>query len=94
MSMAHSTRRTGLIFLLIGLLGIVFFWVTDPRFGPRVRQHPSSHLDWQYWLFVLRGSPDNVLDAANQAMLSTAVGIAGCIALILVGVWLLTRRPV
>jgi hypothetical protein len=94
MSMARATRRSGLAFLLIGLLGGLFFWLTDPRFGPGVHQHPRGHVDWQYWLFILRGSPDNVIDAANQALMSTAVGIAGCAALLLVGLWLLTRRAV
>lgn len=94
MSMARTTRRSGLAFLLAGLLGAVFFWLTDPRFGPAVHPHARSHLDWQYWLFVLRGSPENLIDAANQAMISTVVGVAGCAALVLVGLWLLTRRAI
>jgi hypothetical protein len=53
-----------------------------------------GHFDWHYWLFLLRGSPDNVIDAANQALMSTAVGFAGCLALVLVGLWLFTRRPI
>jgi hypothetical protein len=94
MSTARATKKSGLTFLMLGLAGCLFFWITDPRFGPRLPQHPVSHADWHYWLFVLRGSPDNVIDAANQALISTAVGVAGCIALVLVGLWLLTRRPV
>jgi hypothetical protein len=92
--MARSTRRSGITFLLAGVVGAFFFWVTDPQFGPKVAQRPMAHIDWHYWLFLLRGSPDNVIDAANQAFMSTAVGIAGCIALVLVGLWLLTRRPI
>jgi hypothetical protein len=94
MSMARSNRRNGLTFLLIGLLGALFFWISDPRFGPQASSHMSNRLDWHYWVFILRGSPDNVVDAANQALLSTAVGIAGCAALVLVGFWLLSRRAV
>lgn len=94
MSMARATHRSGLAFLLVGLLGGLFFWLTDPRFGPRVHQNPRGHFDWQYWLFVLRGSPENVVDAANQAFTSTAVGLAGCVALVLVGLWLIARRAV
>lgn len=94
MSMARTTRRSGLAFLLAGSLGAVFFWMTDPRFGPAVHLRPRTHFDWQYWLFVLRGSPENVIDAANQQMISTVVGIAGCAALVLVGLWLLTRRAI
>lgn len=94
MSTALATRRSGVAFLILGFVGSLFFWLTDPRFGPPVHRHSMEHLDWHYWLFVLRGSPDNVIDAANQALLSTAVGVAGCAALILVGLWLLTQRPV
>ena len=92
MSMARATRQSAFALLLVGLAGAVFFWATDPRFGPPVHQHPVGHMDWQYWLFVLRGSPDNVIDAANQALMSTVVGVAGCMALVLVGLWLLMRR--
>ena len=94
MSMARSTRRSGLAFLLVGFVGAAFFWLTDPRYGPAVHQHARGHFDWQHWLFVLRGSPENVIDAANQAMFSTVVGMAGCVALVLVGLWLLSRRAV
>ena len=92
MSMARSNRRTGLTFLLFGLLGALFFWITDPRFGPQVNTQTNSRLDWHHWVFILRGSPDNIVDAANQALLSSVVGIAGCAALVLVGFWLLSRR--
>jgi len=44
MSMARATHRSGLAFLLVGLLGGLFFWLTDPRFGPRVHQYPRGHL--------------------------------------------------
>ena len=94
MSMARATRRSGLAFLLVGLLGVAFFWLTDPRYGPPMHARAAGHLDWRYWLFVLRGSPDNLIDAANQAMVSTVVGVAGCAALVLVGLWLLTRRAI
>ena len=94
MAPSLATRRSGVAFLVLGLLGGFYFWVTDPRLGPKLNHTPTRHLDWHYWLFVLRGSADNVIDAANQAWLGTAVGIAGCLALILVGLWLLTRRPV
>jgi hypothetical protein len=92
MSMGRSTRRSGLVFLLIGMIGAAFFWATDPRFGPEVHQFGSGRLDWRHWLFLLRGSPGNVIDAANQTMLSTLVGVAGSAALLLIGLWLLTRR--
>lgn len=94
MSIARATRRSGLAFLLVGLVGALFFWLTDPRYGPPVHQRAVGRMDWRYWVFVLRGSPENVIDAANQAMISTVVGFAGCAALLLVGLWLLTRRAV
>jgi hypothetical protein len=92
MSMARANRRSGLAFLLVGVLGAVFVWVTDPRWGPDMHRAAEGHLDWRHWLFVVRGSPDNLVDAANQAMVSTMVGVAGSLALLLVGLWLLTRR--
>ena len=92
MNVARATRRSGLAFLLIGLVGAAFFWATDPRFGPAVHRSAAGHLDWRHWLFVLRGSPENVVDAANQALTSTVVGVAGSLALLLVGLWLLTRK--
>jgi hypothetical protein len=92
--MARANRRSGFAFLLVGLLGVLFFWLTDPRFGPGMHRSAAGHLDWRHWLFVLRGSPDNLVDAANQALVSTLVGVAGSLALLLIGLWLLTRRRV
>jgi hypothetical protein len=91
-SMARATRRSGLAFLLLGMLGMLFFWATDPRFGPEVHRSAVGSMDWRYGLFLLRGSPENLVDAANQTWLSMVVGVAGCLALLLVGIWLLTRR--
>ena len=34
MSLTRTTRRSGLTLVVLGLLGVVFFWVTDPRYGP------------------------------------------------------------
>ena len=92
--MARASRRYGLAFLLAGAMGALFFWATDPRFGPSVHRLPAGHLDWRYYLFVLRGSPDNIVDAANLALWSTVVGLGGSLALLLVGLWLLTRRRI
>ena len=94
MSMARSTRRSGLTLALLGVIGAAFFWATDPRLGPSVHRMaaPGLRFDWRHWLYLLRGSPDNVVDAANQALTGTLVGIAGSIALLIVGLWLLTRR--
>lgn len=67
--------------VVLGILGGLYFWLTDPRFGPRA-------------LHVLRGSPDNVVDAANTAWPVTLVGIAGSLAVLGIGCWLVGRRTV
>jgi len=94
MSTLRATRRSGLTLFLLGVVGAVFFWSTDPRYGPLMHRGPEARLDWRYWLFLLRGSPDNLIDAANQARVSTVVGMVGCVALVIVGLWLLSRRTV
>ena len=94
MSMASATRRSGLTLALLGLIGMAFFWATDPHLGPtgNAVANVHAHADWRHWLFVLRGSPDNVVDASNQALAGTLVGIFGSVCVLLVGIWLLTRR--
>ncbi len=91
MNTVVSTRRSGLTLLLLGLLGIAFFWLTDPHWGPTGNHLADVH-DWRHWLFVLRGSPDNAVDAANQARMGTIVGIVGSAGVLIVGLWLVTRR--
>ncbi len=92
MSMARATRRSGVTLALLGIAGLLFFWATDPHFGPASRRVAVAHLDWRHWLFVLRGSPDNLVEAGNQLLVSTIIGIAGSLAVLLVGIWLFTRR--
>jgi hypothetical protein len=94
MSMAMQTRRSGLTLLLLGLLGVAFFWLTDPHLGPTGHYVADvhRHVDWRHWLFILRGSPNNAVDAANQARIGTIVGIAGSVGVLIVGLWLVTRR--
>ena len=72
----NNTRRAGLILVLLGAAGLLFFWATDPRYGLGGR-----------W-----GAAENVVDAANEALVGTAVGLAGSVAVLLIGVWLATRR--
>jgi len=96
MSMVQATRRSGLALVFLGLAGLAFFWMTDPHFGPVGFPHANvhRHVDWQHWLFVLRGSPDNVVDAANQALVGTLIGLAGSAAVLLAGIWLASRRRI
>ena len=80
--------------MVLGVLGALYFWLTDPRFGPAGRAKPAGAVDVRYWLHLLRGSPDNVVDAANTAWLVTLVGFAGSLTVLCIGLWLMRRRPV
>jgi hypothetical protein len=90
--MDRANRRSGIGLVLMGVIGMAFFWLTDPRMGPAMHRAAESRIDPRYWLFLLRGSPDNLIDAANYARLSTMVGAAGSVALLIVGFWLMTRK--
>lgn len=80
--------------MIFGLLGGLFFWVTDPHIGPKGQGAPRPHhtVDWRHVLFVLRGSPDNLIDAANQALVGTVIGLVGSSAILATGCFLVTRR--
>ena len=92
--MTRATRRSGVILVVLGVLGGLYFWLTDPRFGPAGRDKPQGAVDVRYWLHVARGSPDNVVDASNAAWLVTLVGLAGSVTMLGIGGWLLTRPTV
>jgi hypothetical protein len=68
--------RSGLSLVIAGVIGLLFFWATDPR----------SLLG--RWLV------GGEIDAANQAWVGTLVGLTGSAAVLLLGLWLLTRRTV
>ena len=89
--MDRANRRSGIGLVLMGIVGAFFFWISDPRFGPAMHRAAETRINWRYWLFLLRGSPDNLIDAANYAQLSTIVGVAGSAALLVVGLWLMSR---
>lgn len=72
--MPKDTRRSGLSLALVGLLGVAFFWLTDPRFDVGSRWHPE------------------IVDAMHNATAGTWVGTAGAILVMLIGLWLMTRR--
>ena len=92
--MTRATRRSGAVLVVVGVLGGLYFWLTDPRFGPAGHAKPTGALDVRYWLHVLRGSPENLVDAANTAWLVTLVGVAGSLTVLGIGVWLTRRRTV
>jgi hypothetical protein len=75
--MPRKLRRSGYSLVLSGIVGLLFFWATDARFG----------------LARMLNRDDNIIDLANQSMVGTVVGLAGSAALLLLGLWLLTRRP-
>jgi hypothetical protein len=74
--MTRDTRRSGLSLVLVGLLGIAFFWLTDPRRG---------------WFAGESGAP-GVIDAIRQASPGTFIGVAGSALVLLIGLWLTMRR--
>jgi hypothetical protein len=94
MNMARATRRSGITLALLGVLGLLFFWMTDPYYGPASHRvaDARTRVDWRHVLFVVRGSPDNPVEAGNQMTASTAIGAMGSIAILGIGVWLGTRR--
>jgi hypothetical protein len=76
--MSKSTRMSGLGLVLAGLLGLAFFYLTDPRWG---------------WL-GRRSAGDDAIDAVHQLAPGTIVGLAGSGIVLLIGLWLATRRAV
>lgn len=72
-----TSARSALVLILFGLLGVCFFWVTDP---------------WIGWIRYLMSGRVNFLDAAQQAWPGTLVGLIGSGVVILIGLWMLIRR--
>src|SRR5918997_4423219 len=93
MCFTRTSRRSGLLLIVLGLLGVAFFWVTDPRYGPDVGTAHGWY-DPRTWIAAMRGNPVNPIDAANEASVATIVGLVGSIFVLLVGLWLLARRAV
>lgn len=46
--MTRDTKRSGLSLLVVGLLGVAFFWATDPRFGIARAETMPSPVDAVY----------------------------------------------
>lgn len=74
--MRTFNRRSGYSLVSVGVLGIVFFWITDPRYG--------LGLHWS------RG--ENPIYLANQHFPGTVVGLAGSLLVFLIGLYLLSRK--
>jgi len=76
--MLQGNRHSGYSLVAAGLIGILFFWITDPRYGLALR--------WNH--------NDNAIDLANQHLPGTIVGLIGSGLILFIGIWLLTRRSV
>ena len=94
MTLTRTTRRSGLLLVALALLGAALFWLTDPQYGPPVGRTTGAWHDPHYWLVLVRGAPDNWVDAAHQSYDGTAAGLAGCGLVLLIGLYLMTRRRV
>jgi hypothetical protein len=69
-------KRSGLLLIFFGLLGVLFFWLSDPTIGLAIRWTDRKML----------------IDAAQDAIVPTWVGIIGSLLVVSSGVWLMTRR--
>jgi hypothetical protein len=60
--------------VLVGLAGVLFFWLTDETDG------------WSPW------AEPATIDQANQALAGTVIGIVGSVTVLVIGLWLMTRK--
>jgi uncharacterized membrane protein len=74
--MRRFNRRSGYSLVLVGVLGIAFFWITDPRYGLALR--------WS--------RAENPVDLANWHLPGTILGWAGSGLVLLIGLYLLSRK--
>ena len=61
------------ILILLGLISICFFVITDPRLGL------GLHMDGR--------ELGNVIDAANDAWWATLTGVVGSVVIVGIGLW-------
>jgi hypothetical protein len=76
--MQSTNRRSGYSLAVLGLAGILFFWLSDPRWG----------------LGLVLSRPDSPIDAIHQHLVGTVVGLLGSAIVLLIGLWQLSRRAV
>jgi hypothetical protein len=74
--MTPGVRFSGFTLVVAGMVGMVFFWLTDSRWGLARRWVADVHL----------------IDSANEVLPGTVVGMAGSAIVLLVGLWLMVRR--
>jgi hypothetical protein len=75
--MDREIRRSGLNLALAGILGVLFFWLTDPVWG----------------IFKPAQARESPVDAMNEALIGTTAGMVGSAVVLLLGLWIATRRP-
>ena len=73
-------KKSGLLLILGGLLGIAFFLATDARLVPKW----ATYIGWSA----------NQVDAVQDSLVGTIIGLLTSLAVIAVGVWLLFRRAI
>lgn len=76
--MTSDTKRSGLRLAAAGFVGVMFFWLTDPRWGIVGRMMHR----------------DDLIDAMNFSRPGTIVGLVGSAIVVIVGTWLASRRTV
>jgi hypothetical protein len=74
--MTSDSKRSGVRLSLVGIGGLLFFWLTDARYGPIGRRMHSEDL----------------IDAINQGWPGTVIGLIGSGIVLFIGLWLMTRR--
>jgi hypothetical protein len=74
--MTRDNKRSGVSLSAAGAVGVLFFWLTDPLWGPLGR-----------WIHA-----DDLIDAINHGRPGTIIGLAGSGIVLLIGLWLMSRR--
>jgi len=74
--MSRFNRRSGYSLVIVGILGIAFFWITDPRYGLALR--------WD--------RTENPIDLANWHFPGTVLGITASALVLVIGLYLLSRK--
>ncbi|MCS7033460.1 MAG: hypothetical protein NZ561_05625 [Phycisphaerae bacterium] len=65
--MTRDTRRSGLSLLIVGLLGIIFFFATDPRFGVVKAERFHAPVD-----AVVDGTPGTLVGLIGSSVVVAA----------------------
>ena len=80
--------------VVLGLLAAGFFWLTDPRCKWLTGMASAGWYNPRHWLALLRGPSGNMVDAARESSVVTLIGLGGAALVLIVGVYLMSRRTV